>query len=70
MYYLNLNVTLFNAHTGFFGRTYLGKSVRLALKEDDLSLFHESLEWVVFSTDNESLDTKAIVEVVLVEVDS
>ena len=69
LYYLQFNVTLYNPAVGFFGRTYKGKESRLKVNIQDKILISDSSEWVLFYTQIESIETKAVVEGVLLEVD-
>jgi hypothetical protein len=66
-YSMQYNVTLFNPATSFFGRTYRGR--RLALKNHGDQLEGDQTDWVLFYTQSESIETKAVVEVVVYETD-
>jgi len=64
---MQYNVTLFNPATSFFGRTYRGR--RLPLKAEGELLVGDKADWVLFYTQSESIETKAVVEVVVYETD-
>ena len=66
-YCLQYNVTLFNPAVSFFGRTYRGR--RIALRTEGEELASNEGEWVLFYTQSEAIETKAVVEVVLFETD-
>ena len=66
-YSMQYNVTLFNPATSFFGRTYRGR--RLALRAEEGVLTGDKTDWVLFYTQSESIETKAVVEVVVYETD-
>jgi hypothetical protein len=64
-----MNATLFNPATGFFGRTYKGRQMPLKVLEEHQELSTEEGDWVVFYTRSEALDTKAVIEVIVIEHD-
>ena len=66
-YALQTNVTLFNPLTSFFGRTYRGKLLPLRIDQQMLST--DGTDWCALYTRSEALETKAVVEVVIVETD-
>jgi len=70
-YALQLNVTFFNPITSFFGRTYRGRLLPLRILQDSTAkeLITDEDDWVLFYTQAQAIETKAIVEVILVEID-
>jgi hypothetical protein len=68
-YSLQLNVTLFNPKTCFFGRTYRGKQMPLRTIPEANELLLDDSDWVMFYTQAKAIDTKAVVEVILIEHD-
>lgn len=65
-----MNVTLHNPKTGFFGRTYKGKALKLKFNAEANELVSDDQDWVLFYTSTEAVETKAVVEAILVEEDS
>ena len=63
-----MNITLFNPLVNFFGRTYLGKKLKLLENKQANELTYDDQDWVLFYTLIESIDTKAIIEFVVLEV--
>lgn len=65
-----MNVSLHNSKVGFFGRTYKGKLIKLRLNNDNQDLISDEQDWVMFYTQFPAMDTKAIIEIILVEEDN
>ena len=63
-------MTLHNPNTGFFGRTYRGKQIDLKIDEALQELTHNEVDWAMFYTQSQAVETKAIVEIVIIETDS
>ena len=70
LYSQQLNITLFNPAVGFFGRTYKGKQLPMHIGLDQGELRCDETEWVLFYTQSEAVQTKAIIEILILETDS
>jgi hypothetical protein len=64
-----MNTTLFNPMTGFFGRTYKGRQIPLRFSQDNQELVSDESDWMIFYTKSEAIETKAVVEVIIIEAE-
>jgi hypothetical protein len=68
-YFLQTNVTLYNPGVGFFGRTYKGRQIPLEILVEAGELKTEESDWVMFYTMSEAIQTKAVIEIIVIESD-